>query len=451
MGIRDLSKILAPQYLSTASKDFIALLMIFLLLLLISFQMEAFEHMEDFLEAYEHLELDEIIIVSSLLSVFISIFAFRRWREMKNSLVKRNLADRELKQTNLELRHKTEELKCYNDQNDKLSKLTNILQVCKSKDEVFQFIRQGAEQLFQGTNGALYITKDSRNQLFKVTEWGKKEINRGFIAPDDCWGLRMGKRHTSSPDLDNPVCNHVAGQEDTVHICTPLTAYGEIIGLLHMGMADKKSNENGDASSSDIKQISGLFAEQISLAISNLALHDKLRDMAIKDPLTGLYNRQYLKETFERELNRAKRSQSQIGVVMIDLDHFKKINDTFGHAAGDLLLMEMGRLITDFFRMEDFCCRFGGEEFIVLLSEISKDDLTTRCEIFRRRISELNVFYQERPLGKITGSLGAAIFPDNGENFSQLLKSADEALYCAKKEGRNRVCLAADEKQRDSE
>jgi diguanylate cyclase (GGDEF)-like protein len=443
MGNKETSELLGPQQISTATKDFMVLLIIFLLLFLISFQMELFEQVEEFLEANEQYELDEIIIVSSLLSIFISIYAFRRWRELKKSLGKRKLADIALTQTNLELIQKTEELERYNHQNDQLSKLAHILQVCKTKDEVFQFISQGAEKLFKGTNGALYITKDSRNQLFKVTEWGKEEINGGFIAPDDCWGLRMGKRHISSPELDSPLCSHVAGQDDTVHICIPLTAYGEIIGLLHIGVAEKKTKHNGDASPFDMEHVSGLFAEQISLAISNLALHDKLRDMAINDPLTGLYNRQYLKETFERELNRAKRNQSHIGVVMIDLDHFKKINDTFGHAAGDLLLMEMGRLLKDFFRMEDFCCRFGGEEFLVLLSEISKDDLNTRCEIFRQRISELSVFYQDRPLGKITGSLGAAIFPENGENFSQLLKSADEALYLAKKEGRNRVCFAS--------
>ncbi len=442
MGNTESSELYGRQQISTAKKDFAVLLTLFISMLSVAYQIDLFEHVDDLLKKYDLFQIDEVIIVSSIFSIFVSLFAFRRWREIRHSLETVKKAEAVLKQTNLELKQKTEDLEFRIRQSQKLSRLANFLQVCKSKDEMFQFISQSAAKLFNGTSGALYITKDSRNQLFKATAWGEKKLKADVFAPDDCWGLRIGNRYTSGPDLDRPLCGHLAGQGSTDPICIPLTAYGEIIGLLHIDFDHEKSKRNGTAASQFIESESVLFAKQTSLAISNLTLQEKLRYMAINDPLTGLYNRQYLKETFERELHRVQRSQGQLAVVMIDLDYFKKFNDAFGHAAGDLLLVEMGRLLKSFFRMEDFCCRFGGEEFLVLLSGISKDDLKARCDLFRRRLSELKLFYQDRPLGKVTCSMGVAIFPWNGENYSLLLKAADKALYRAKNDGRDRVCFA---------
>ena len=388
-------------------------------------------------------EIDELLFAFSIFSLFISFYAYRRWKELKYILKKQGLDEAILKETNLSLEKKTKELEFHSKWNEKLGNFLRFLPVCKSKEELFKIIGQKATRLFGGTSGALFITKDSRNQLSKVAYWGDKGIAPDFIHPDECWGLRLGKRYSNSYNIDDPLCQHITAQNENQSYCIPLTAYGEIIGLLHILLNDGKDKDNNEVNSTIIENAVPLFAEQISLAISNLSLNDKLHDLAIHDPLTGLYNRQYLNEIMERELHRAKRNQAQFGVIMIDLDHFKKFNDSYGHAAGDLLLHEIGGLLHSYFRMEDFCCRFGGEEFLVLLPEMTVAGIKSRCEGLLHQISEINLVYEGQPLGKVTGSLGAALFPDNGEDSHKLLKAADNALYAAKKEGRNRVCLAS--------
>jgi diguanylate cyclase (GGDEF)-like protein len=427
---------------TTARAELVVMGAIFLILSFISIQLDLFERIEETLEKYDRFQIDEFIVVLAFFSIFISLYAYRRWLEMRRALKKREMSDQELLQANSDLRQKTNALEFHNRWNEKISKLTNFLQVCKSRDEVFQFISQSAGKLFKETKGALYMTRESRNQLVKVASWGEIEAGPDFFAPDDCWGLRLGKRYLSKPGSDNPLCNHSGREEGQTRVCIPLTAYGEIIGLFHMESDVDSSNSQDRWTTPSLEQLSISFAEQISLAISNLTLREQLQDLAIHDPLTGLYNRQYLNEAFERERSRAKRNHTQIGFAIIDLDHFKRFNDTFGHSAGDALLQEMGRLLKDFFRMEDFCCRFGGEEFLVLISEIPGDGLKARCEMLLQQISQLKVSYLDQQLGKVTASVGVAVYPDHGEDFSQLLKIADEALYRAKNEGRDRVCFA---------
>ncbi|HET7142763.1 MAG TPA: GGDEF domain-containing protein, partial [Anaerolineales bacterium] len=163
---------------------------------------------------------------------------------------------------------------------------------------------------------------------------------------------------------------------------------------------------------------------------------------SIRDPLTGLFNRRYLEETLEREIRRAARNQHPVGIIMIDIDHFKLINDTFGHNAGDMLLSEIGDLLRLHVRSEDIACRFGGEEFIIILPEASREATSQRAEYFRKSIKHLPVKQNEQSIGNVTLSLGVAIFPDHGSTGDEVLKAADVALYRAKQEGRDRVVIA---------
>lgn len=186
-----------------------------------------------------------------------------------------------------------------------------------------------------------------------------------------------------------------------------------------------------------------MFSEQVSLAISNLTLQEKLKELAIHDTLTGLNNRQYMNETFEREIHRANRSKGRLGVIMMDIDHFKKFNDTYGHPAGDQPLMELGKYLKAFFWVEDFCCRYGGEEFMIILSDLETEELRERCKLFLKGIANLHLVFQGVPLGNVTASLGVSVYPEDGQSSSQLIEAADKALYRAKKSGRNRVCFVS--------
>jgi diguanylate cyclase (GGDEF)-like protein len=149
-----------------------------------------------------------------------------------------------------------------------------------------------------------------------------------------------------------------------------------------------------------------------------------------------------MEESLEREVYRAKRNQYSVGLMMIDIDHFKGINDIFGHEAGDAMLHEVGQFLQDHFRREDVACRYGGEEFMIILPEASLDDTYRRAEQLREAIKNVTVQYHRKLLGPITVSVGVAVLPDHGSTGAAVIQAADAALYRAKNEGRDRVVIA---------
>jgi diguanylate cyclase (GGDEF)-like protein len=188
--------------------------------------------------------------------------------------------------------------------------------------------------------------------------------------------------------------------------------------------------------------MANMFAEQVSLSLANIRLREALRSQSIRDPLTGLYNRRYLEEMLERETRRAVRAEQGLGVLMLDLDHFKQFNDTYGHDAGDAVLRETASLLLKSVRAEDIVCRFGGEEFMVLLPGADLKTTQARAERIRSRLRELTVLHHGRSLGTITASLGVAEVPQHGTSPQSLIVASDAALYRAKREGRDRVVVA---------
>jgi len=191
---------------------------------------------------------------------------------------------------------------------------------------------------------------------------------------------------------------------------------------------------------------------QLAQAFDDMALalqqrERKLQEQAISDPLTGLYNRRYLSEFLPRELVRSRRNATPVAVMLIDLDHFKRINDSFGHEAGDIVLKAIAALLKGKVRGSDIACRYGGEEFALILPETGLDAAVRRAEVIRLAIARLGFSHAGMPLGKITTSLGIALFPDHGEDTDALLRVSDMALYAAKGAGRNRVVVGSAEKR----
>jgi diguanylate cyclase (GGDEF)-like protein len=176
--------------------------------------------------------------------------------------------------------------------------------------------------------------------------------------------------------------------------------------------------------------------------MARLNARESLHMQAIHDPLTGLYNRRYMEDALERMQAHAEKNRGTFGVVAIDIDRFKPVNDTFGHVAGDALLKAIASLLTSLVRGEDTVCRFGGEEFVILMPTISLDAAVQRAERIRTRLSELRVEHEGRALPPITASLGVAGFPDHGPRWTSVLEEADAALYQAKQSGRNSVAVA---------
>jgi len=167
-----------------------------------------------------------------------------------------------------------------------------------------------------------------------------------------------------------------------------------------------------------------------------------LREQSVRDHLTGLFNRRYMEETLERELLRAARKQLSLGVIMLDVDNLKRFNDTWGHAAGDDILREMGSLLLRQVRGEDIACRYGGDEFILILPDASREVTRARAELICEYGGQFHLQFEGQSLDAVTLSLGVAVFPEHGITSTGILRAVDAALYRAKHDGRGRVVVA---------
>lgn len=362
-------------------------------------------------------------------------------------LTEQRRAEVALTEANRELQAAVAKVEQTNKEIRLIGSMVELLQICESPDEAFPIIGKFASELFPDGGGGIYLLNSSNNLLSLATHWGELQASESLFTPRDCWALRQGRPYASGDSPSNvihPRCHHLLKPLAGDYFCMPLTAQNETLGLLYLekirAAAAPSSRENGLNRSQ--RQLAQTLAEHISLSLANLKLRETLRHQAIRDPLTGLFNRRYLTETLEREIARAQRRDSGLGVIMLDVDHFKRFNDTYGHDAGDRLLAVLGRYLQSTIRAEDIACRYGGEEFTLILPEISLPTLLERAEEIRAGAKELEVLHQGKLLGEVTISLGVSYFPHHGKDGETLLQAADAALYQAKRAGRNRVVMA---------
>ena len=200
---------------------------------------------------------------------------------------------------------------------------------------------------------------------------------------------------------------------------------------------------------SDVGRMTEVFNEMVSrlrkFRDENAAITEELRErnielhqMSITDGLTGLYNRAYMPQTLAKELARAKRHERSFSILMMDIDHFKRFNDTHGHQAGDDVLLGVAQILKSAVRACDYAARYGGEEFLILLTETDRAGARELAEKLRLQVETMSLVARE----SVTVSIGVASFPDNGENMESIIRDADAALYRCKRNGRNRVGLA---------
>jgi diguanylate cyclase (GGDEF)-like protein len=228
-------------------------------------------------------------------------------------------------------------------------------------------------------------------------------------------------------------------------VCLPLLAQGETLGILHIVDGPAKNDAADEARMADKCRLAKILADNIGLGIANLKLRESMRNLSIRDPLTELFNRRYMEEALAQEMHRTKRNNAQLAVIMVDIDHFKQFNDNFGHDGGDAVLRALGEFLKKHVRGSDIACRFGGEEFILILSPSTAEGARQRAEKIREGVSHLKVSNANRDLGAITLSLGVSIFPDHAPDAAAVVKAADVALYEAKRGGRDRVVMCKEE------
>jgi diguanylate cyclase (GGDEF)-like protein len=225
-----------------------------------------------------------------------------------------------------------------------------------------------------------------------------------------------------------------------------MVAQGNTVGVLHLEFesAAELRYDSGTESFREYHQRLAISAaSQIALSLASLQLRETLREQAMRDPLTLLFNRRFLEESLGRELQLAGRKKQSVAVLFLDLDHFKRFNDTFGHDAGDMVLQSLADLLRTFFRATDICCRYGGEEFAIILPESSSHDAGIRADALRSEVKRLRLQYNKQTIGQLTLSVGVAAFPEHGSTSVELLKIADQCLYESKSRGRDAVTVAS--------
>lgn len=325
--------------------------------------------------------------------------------------------------------------------------MVNLFQACRTADEAYGIIARYTQELFPADAGALYVLNASRNLVESVASWGKATVGEQTFNPEECWALRRGKPHLVEQPDSAMICNHLQRVPLVACLCVPMVAQGEALGILTLckcgnNVETKKTAEAVTTFTLPEQQLAATAAEYFGLALANLKLRETLRRQSVRDPLTGLFNRRYLEETLEREMRRAERVSSSLGVMMLDIDHFKQFNDAFGHAAGDALLQDLGNFLGRQVRASDVACRYGGEEFTLILPDTSLEVIQQRAEMLRNEIKQVRSLHSGKSLGAVTLSVGVALFPLHGVTSESLLHAADAALYQAKRAGRDRVVVA---------
>ncbi len=318
-----------------------------------------------------------------------------------------------------------------------LNHMNDLLQSSTILSEAYQIVGLEAGKIFDGQEGCLAILHPGEDQLETVVRWGDQGTLEPRFSLNDCWAMRRGRLHEVTDPQKGLVCRHFVTEPQTGYWCVPLMVQGQTLGVFCVVCAVGRT---GGRQASD-QQLAVNVGETIKLSLSNLKLREELREQAIRDPLTGLFNRRYLDDSLARALYGAQRRNSQLCVAMLDLDHFKKFNDSFGHEAGDALLREFGRLLREKLRKSDISFRIGGEEFLLVFPDSSPADTAQRVDQVRQHVRTLQIRQGERLVGTSTVSAGVAAATDVGWESSALLRAADEALYAAKQGGRDRVVV----------
>jgi diguanylate cyclase len=316
--------------------------------------------------------------------------------------------------------------------------MTDMLQAAETNEEAGAVLMVTARRLLTGHGAALYVLNNSQDRLDLARQW---DLPAGYAAPDSlapghCWAIKRGKAHVNAPDEGGLCCAHHGGENAVLEI--PMMAGGQVQGLLILAAKDALAPLDSREDLANLRHLGSALADSMSLALSNIALRDRLRTQSLRDPLTGLYNRRYMEDTLGRFLALSSRSGSSTAVIMIDLDNFKDLNDRYGHAKGDAVLRDVAAQIVGTLRPTDVVCRYGGEEIIAILPDCALADAVAKAEQIRLRIQGVT----DTQGCPVSASLGVAAMPETSVRGEELVPDADASLYLAKASGKNCVFSA---------
>lgn len=311
-----------------------------------------------------------------------------------------------------------------------LARMTQRLQGCENIADVINVAELFAPNIAPGVAGRLYILDREAWEMRSAAEWLSPEGEKEPFHPDACWAVRRGQSHppvSGEPDIS---CYHLPDSQDRRSLCVPLIAQGEAIGLL--------SFQNITPEAAPSRAYLELMAEALGLALANQRLRDALLEKALFDPLTGLRNRHHLEDSLRTQLAQAARSEEPVSCLMIDIDHFKSINDRFGHEAGDQVIKSVAAVIQRAVHETGLAFRYGGEEFLALLTGADEKAAHACATEIYTGVQALSLRYGLSEIGPVDVSIGIASYPQHAQSDS-LLRAADVALYRAKELGRSRI------------
>ena len=335
------------------------------------------------------------------------------------------------------LNRSLKEIQRHDNQMVALNRMNELLLSCNNRNEAYSIITYSVKEMFTPFSGVIAVRKnDESTDLKIVASWGEGDYSCQNSQLSDCWATRQGTPFSSIEHGNSLECQFFPGRPNCSYFCLPMIVRGQTLGLIHVSNGTSYLDEQ---SFQEVKTLATAVGEAIKLALSNLQLHEALLEQAIRDPLTGMFNRRYLDVTLPRELRRNQRNNELMSVAMLDLDNFKKFNDLHGHEAGDTVLKNVGNLLLRFLRSSDIPCRYGGEEFTVVMPASSLIDAHQRLEHFRQNVEQLQVLHRDGQILKVTVSIGIAETKLGETNAIDLLDRADNALYQAKAQGRNQV------------
>lgn len=311
-----------------------------------------------------------------------------------------------------------------------LARMTQRLQGCESFEDVVKVAELFAPNIAPDVPGRLYILDTDPWQMRCVAQWLSPPDEAAVFYPDKCWAVRRGLSHppvNGEPDI---ACYHLPQECNEQSLCVPLIAQGEAIGLL--------SFRNVTSEAAPSRAYLELMAEALGLALSNQRLRNALLEKALFDSLTGLRNRHHLEEALHTQMKLAVRNNSPLSCLMIDIDHFKAINDNYGHEAGDLVIKNVAAIIQRAVRDLGMAFRYGGEEFLVLLSGSDEASAEACATEIYNNVRSMTLRCGLTDIGQVNVSIGIASYPQHAQSDS-LLRAADAALYRAKELGRSRI------------
>lgn len=311
-----------------------------------------------------------------------------------------------------------------------LARMTQRLQGCENFDDVINVAELFAPNIAPGIAGRLYVFDRDPWQMRCVAQWLSPADDKATFHPDACWAVRRGQSHPPVNGEPDVACYHLPASQAENALCVPLIAQGEAIGLL--------SFQNITPENAPARAYLELMAEALGLALANQRLRDALLEKALFDPLTGLRNRHHLEDTLHTQMTQAMRNGEPLSCMMIDIDHFKSINDRFGHEAGDQVIKNVATIVQRATHDGGLAFRYGGEEFLVLLPGAGEAEAHACAQKIYNGVHALSLRYGLTEIGPVDVSIGIASYPEHAQS-DNLLRAADVALYRAKELGRSRI------------